>query len=269
MAKMEKARSKDGTPIAFERRGSGKPLILVGGALSDRASAALLASVLETGFAVFSYDRRGRGDSGDSESCSIEHEVEDLASLIDAAGGSAFVFGHSSGAALALESAARGLPIERLALYEPPFIVDGARELPPEGYEARLESLIGSGRAGEAVRYFLTVAVQVPEATVARMEASPMWRGMEAMARSLLHDQAVMEGKMTGTAIREGAWSSVGMPTLVIDGGASPTWIRNSAAMLAKSLPKGRYRSLEGQTHGADPAVLAPVLAEFFSAWKE
>jgi pimeloyl-ACP methyl ester carboxylesterase len=261
---MEKTSSRDGTPIAFEKRGSGPPLILVGGALSDRASAAALASLLAPGFAVFAVDRRGRGDSGDSESYSIEREVEDIAALVGVAGGSAFAFGHSSGAALALESAARGLSISRLALYEPPFIVDGAREPLPESYTARLASLLSSGRRGEAVKYFLTVAVQVPEAVVARMQGSPMWPGMEKIAHTLLYDQAIMEGKMSGAGFGKGQWSSVGIPTLVIDGGASPAWMRNSAAALAKALPKGQHRSLDGQTHSADPAVLAPVLEAFF-----
>lgn len=261
---MEKTKSRDGTLIAFEKRGSGAPLILVGGALSDRASAASLASILESGFSVFSYDRRGRGDSGDTEPYSIEREVEDLAALIQVAGGSAFVFGHSSGAALALESAARGLPIPKLALYEPPFIVDGARESLPEGYTAQLASLLSSGRRGEAVTYFLINGVQVPEPAVSRMQSSPMWSDMERMAHTLLYDQAIMEDKMSGTGIPKGQWDSVDIPTLVIEGGASPAWMRNSAAMLAKALPKGQHRSLDGQTHGADPAVLAPVLEAFF-----
>ena len=156
---MEKTSSRDGTLIAFETRGSGAPLILVGGALSDRSSAAGLASLLEPGFTVLAFDRRGRGDSGDAESYSIEREVEDIAALIEVAGGSAFVFGHSSGAALALECAARALPISKLALYEPPFIVDGAREALPGGYTARLASLLASGRRGEAVKHFLTIGV--------------------------------------------------------------------------------------------------------------
>lgn len=262
---MEKTRSRDGTLIAFEKRGAGAPLILVGGALSDRTSAAPLASLLEPGFTVFTFDRRGRGDSGDAESYSIEREVEDFSALIGVAGGSAFVFGHSSGAALALESAARALPISKLALYEPPFIVDGARAPLPGTYTAQLASLLSSGRRGEAVKYFLTVGVQVPETAIAQMQGSPMWPGMEKIAHTLLYDQAIMEGKMSGTGMAKGQWDSVDVPTLVIEGGASPAWMRNSAATLAKALPKGQHRSLDGQTHGANPAVLAPVLEAFFS----
>ena len=262
---MQKTSSRDGTLIAFEKQGAGLPLILIGGALSERAAAAPLASLLEPSFTVFSYDRRGRGDSGDAEAYSIEREVEDLAALIEVAGGSAFVFGHSSGAALALECAARALPIAKLALYEPPFIVDGAREPLIGSHTAQLASLISSGRRGEAVKYFLTIVVQVPETAVARMQGFRMWPGMEKMAHTLRYDQAIMEGKMSGMGIAKGQWNSVDMPTLVIEGGASPAWIRNSAAMLAKALPKGRHLSLDGQTHGADPAVLAPVLEEFFS----
>lgn len=263
---MDRARSGDGTLIAYETRGSGPQLILVGGALSDRNAALPLASLLAASFTVLSYDRRGRGDSGDGPSYSVEREVEDLSALIGTAGGSACVFGHSSGAALALESAARGLPISRLALYEPPFIVDSSRESLPEGFTAQLAELMAAGRPGEAVRQFLTLAVQMPDAAVAKMRASPIWPRMEKMARSLLYDQAVMEGKMSGSAVEKGQWAKVELPTLVLDGGASPAWIRNAAAMLAEALPRGQHRSLEGQSHGADPAVLAPVLEEFFQA---
>ena len=263
---MEKTSSRDGTLIAFERRGSGAPLILVGGALSDRASAAPLASLLEPDFTVFAFDRRGRGDSGDAESYSIEREVEDISAPIGIAGESAFVFGHSSGAVLALESASRALPISRLALYEPPFIVDGSREPLSASYAARLASLLSSGRRGEAVKHFLTLGVQIPEAAVAKMQSSPMWPGMEKMAHTLLYEQAVMEGKMSGTGLAKEQWGSVSIPTLVIEGGSSPAWMRNSAAALADTLPKGHLRSLDGQTHGADPGVLAPVLKAFFTS---
>ncbi len=263
---MEKTNSRDGTAIAFEKRGSGTPLILVGGALSDRGAALPLASLLAANFTAVAYDRRGRGDSGDAPVYSVEREVEDLAALIAACGGSAFVYGHSSGAALGLEAAARGLPISRLALYEPPFIVDSGREAIPAGFTAQLADLLAAGRPGEAVRQFLIQAVQVPEAAVAQMRASPMWPRMEKMAHSLLYDQAVMEGRMSGMAIAKGQWASVGMPTLVLEGGASPAWIRNAAASLAAALPRGQHRSLEGQAHSADPGVLVPVLEAFFAA---
>ena len=261
---METTRSRDGTQIAFDRQGSGTPLILVAGALSDRTSAAALAALLGSQFTVFSYDRRGRGDSGDTRPYSVPRELEDLSALLEVAGGKAFVFGHSSGAALALEGAVRALPMAKLAVYEPPFIIDGSREPLPATYTETLTSLLTSGRRGDAVEYFLTVAVQVPQAAVTGMRSSPMWPGMEKIAHTLLYDQAIMEGKMSGSGVPAGAWDSVGIPTLVIEGGASPAWMRNSAAALAKALPKGQHRSLPGQTHGADPAVLAPVLEAFF-----
>ena len=153
---MRKVISKDGTPIAFDQSGQGPALILVAGATATRLAEASLAAVLAPHFTVFAYDRRGRGESGDTVPYAVEREVEDIDALINEAGGSAFVFGHSSGAVLALE-AARLLPtkITRLALYEPPFIIDDSRPPAPRNYAAHLRELVSSGRRGEAVEYFM------------------------------------------------------------------------------------------------------------------
>src|SRR5258708_9846771 len=160
---MKKVLSKDGTPIAFDQSGHGPAVILVTGAIARRSEAASLAAHLSPDFTVFAYDRRGRGESGDTAAYAVEREVEDLDALITEAGGSAFVFGHSSGAVLALE-AARLLPtkITKLAVYEPPFIIDDSRPPAPEDYVPHLNELVSSGRRGEVVEYFMTEAVGVP-----------------------------------------------------------------------------------------------------------
>src|SRR6266496_3829270 len=172
---MRKVHSKDGTTIAFDWSGEGPAIILVGGALSDRSAGTQLAAHLAPHFTVYTYDRRGRGESGDTAPYAIAREVEDIDALINEAGGSAFVFGHSSGAVLALE-AARLLPtkITKLALYEPPFIIDDSRPPAPQDYVPHLMELVSSGRRGEAVEYFMTV-VGTPAEMVAQMRQSPMW----------------------------------------------------------------------------------------------
>src|SRR5512139_3331740 len=163
---MERVRSKDGTVIAFDRTGKGPALIVVEGAIADRSAVPPQAAVLAPDFTVIGYDRRGRGDSGDTAPYAVEREIEDIDALIRAAGGSAFVLGHSSGAVLALEAAATGLAIPRLAVYEPPFIIDDSRSPLAEDYAARLKNLISAGHYGQAVEHFLTEAVQVPAEVV-------------------------------------------------------------------------------------------------------
>ncbi len=263
---MHKVTSKDGTAIAFDKTGQGPAIILVGGALSDRSAAAAAAPLLAPHFTVFAYDRRGRGDSGDRAPYAVEREVEDIAALIKEAGGSAFVFGHSSGAVLALEAAARGLAITRLALYEPPFIVDDSRPPLPKDYVAQLDKLVSAGRRGDAVEYFMTEAVGVPDDMLAQMRDMPMWAEMERMAHTLAYDGKIMGDNMAGNSLRAKQWASVTAPTLVMDGGASPAWARNAVQAVADALPNAQRRTLEGQTHGADPAALAPILVEFFQA---
>jgi pimeloyl-ACP methyl ester carboxylesterase len=213
---------------------------------------------------VFAYDRRGRGDSGDTLPYDVQREVDDLAAVIDAAGGEAFVFGHSSGAALALEAAVRGLAIAKLGLYEPPYIVDDSRPPVPADYLAHMRELIALERPGEAVEYFMTAAVLMPADLVAQMRDAPTWPAMEAMAPTLPYDAAVMEGLMGGRPLPASWASSVTMPVLALDGGNSPAWARNSVRELAKLLPDVEHRTLEGQDHGAAPDALAPVLTGFF-----
>ena len=265
---MKTVASKDGTRIAFDRVGQGPALILIGGAIQYRAidqGTGRLAELLGADFAVYHYDRRGRGDSGDTAPYSVDREVEDLDALIREAGGSAFVFGMSSGAVLALDAAARTADITKLALYEPPLMVDDTRTLIPDGYTERLNELLASDRPGDAVELFMTEAVGVSAETVALMRRAPVWPALETAARTLPYDNAIMEGLVSGTPLSTDRWATVTVPTLVIDGGASPEWARNAVAALVDALPDGRRETLEGQTHQYDPELLAPVVREFLA----
>lgn len=259
---MNKITSKDGTKIAFDRSGKGPALILVGGAFQYRAideRTAQLASLLAQHFTVYNYDRRGRGDSTDAQSYTIEREIEDLNALIKEAGGSAYVFGMSSGAVLALRAAAHGLAIKKLTLYEPPFNNPGVWGPPAESYARQLAAFLAEGRRGDAVALAMT-SFGVPAETVAGMRQSPVWPMFEAVAPTLAYDNAIMgDGSVPTEWIK-----SVYIPTLVIDGGASPEWMHNAAQATADALPNAQRRTLAGQTHEVDPQVLAPLLEEFY-----
>jgi pimeloyl-ACP methyl ester carboxylesterase len=262
---MQNVISKDGSAIAYDQSGKGPAVILVGGALGGRSDAAALASLLTAHFSVFAYDRRGRGDSGDTAPYAVEREVDDIEALIHLAGGSAFLYGHSSGAVLALEAASK-LPVmvKKLAMYEPPFIVDDTHLPVPKDYVAHVSALVSSGRRGDAVELFMSEAVGVPKEHIARMRHAPMWAEMERMAHTLAYDGLIMGETMYGSPLPLKRWRSVTVPTLVMDGGASQAWAHNGAQAITDVLPNAQRRTLEGQTHGADPAVLAPVLIEFF-----
>ena len=263
---MRKVTSKDGTAIAFDKTGEGPAIILVGGALSDRSAAVPLTPLLAPRFTVIAYDRRGRGDSGDTAPYVVEREVEDIHALVKEAGGSAFLYGHSSGAVLALEAAARGLAITRLALYEPPFIIDSNHPPLPKDYVARLNALVAAGRRGDAVELFMTAAVGVPAENIAQMKQSPMWAGMEKVAHTLAYDGIIMGNNMAGRPLQAKQWASATMPTLVLDGGASPAWAHSATQALTDALPNAQRRTLAGQSHGVNPALLAPILIDFFRA---
>ena len=258
---MPKVPSRDGTPIAFDRSGDGAPVILVFGAFNDRAAGAPLAASLASRFTVLNYDRRGRGESGDTAPYAVEREIEDLDALIATAGGSACVFGHSSGAVLALQAAARGLAITKLALYEPPFVVDDERPRPPADLAAQVAALVASGRRGDAVELFQTKGVGIPTEVVAQLRRAPFWPALEAIAHTLVYD-ALLTGDLS---VPTGLAASITVPTLALGGGASPAWMRHGVQALADALPAARHRTLEGQTHDIVPAVMAPVLVEFFA----
>jgi pimeloyl-ACP methyl ester carboxylesterase len=265
---VNKVKSRDGTTIACEATGAGPALVLVGGAFNDRAARAAgtpLAALLAHHFTVWTYDRRGRGDSepGSADAPTvIAREVEDLAAVIGATGGSASVYGMSSGALLGLTAALQNLPIRKLALYEPPLKREPAEAQACADLADQLEAATAAGRRDQAAELFLTCAMQMPAAAVASMQQSPMWPKLEALADTLSHDMLLAA---SGPALFDRA-ASLPIPTLVIDGDASPPGMREGVRVLAARLPAGRQRTLTGQTHDVDIKALAPLLDEFFSS---
>jgi pimeloyl-ACP methyl ester carboxylesterase len=258
---METVTSRDGTTIAFDKLGEGPPAVLVCGGSVDRMADAAIAQQLASVFTVFNYDRRGRGDSGDTPPYAIEREVEDIQAVIEAAGGSAFLWGSSSGAALALIAVENGVSASKLALWEPPYIPDEFPK-PPEDQVEQYETMVAEGRRGDAVEYFMSKVVGMPPEFVAGAREQPFWAASEALAHTLAYDARIM----SDYAVPVDRAASVKVPTLVIAGGADLPWMRQTAQALADALPDGRVRFLEGQGHDVDPAVLAPVLVEFFTA---
>ncbi|TDE57173.1 alpha/beta hydrolase [Nonomuraea mesophila] len=263
---MDKVTSADGTPIAYTRVGQGPAVILVDGALSFRKQSinAPLATALAGDFTVYTYDRRGRGESGDIPPYTTEREIEDLAALVAETGGPVRLYGTSSGAALALAAADAGVPVEKLALYEPPFIVDDTRPAVPADYERTLDELVAADRRAAAVRYFMRTGVGLPAVVVALMRFMPAWSTLTSVAHTLPYDAAFVAPYEKGEPYPESSWAAVKTPALVMDGGKSRPWIRNAARALAGRLPGGEHRTLDGQTHIVKAEALAPVLREFF-----
>lgn len=219
--------------IGYDVSGQGAPVIFTGPALADRSADRPLAACLSRRFTVFNYDRRGRGGSGDTPPYAIEREIDDIAAVISRAGGPVYLIGGSSGAVLALDAAARGLPITKLALYEPPFIVDDSRPPVPAGYRDRLAALLSAGRRGDAVKHYMTAMMGVPAEQVAAMRQAPFWAGWQALAHTLAYDAAILDGTMTGQPLLDSRWAALTVPTLVIDGGASPPMMHSGAQALA------------------------------------
>jgi pimeloyl-ACP methyl ester carboxylesterase len=247
---MDTVRSHDGTTIAFDRAGDGPPIVTVVGAFNDRATAAPLAKLLEPHFTVYTYDRRGRGGSGDTLPYAVDREVDDLEALVAHAGGSAALFGFSSGAVLSLRAAARGVPVTKLALYEPPPVL--ASDLP-----GRLDALVRAGQRGAAVELFQTEAVRIPPAIVAQIRQSPYWPALEAMAHTVVYDVTITSDTSVDLA-------SVTVPALVLSGANSPPVLRDAAQSVADALAAGEHRILADQQHDLVPEVLAPILIEFY-----
>ena len=262
---MEEVTSSDGTPIAFDRLGDGPLVIVVGGAMCDRALTCPTAEELAKHFAVFNYDRRGRGDSGDTPPYAVEREIEDLGALIVEAGEEASVYAHSSGAGLALRAAAAGLPIAKLVLHEPPYVPDGEEERRiSREYAEDLETILSEGRRGDAVELFFTTVGMLQE-MVEGMRQTPRWAELEAMAPTLAYDSEIMGDLSTGGTVPTELVERVSPESLVLVGGASPAWMIDVGRRVADALPNGRHRVLEGQEHVVAPGVLAPVLVEFFA----
>ncbi len=267
---MQTVTSTDGTKIAYERDGSGPVVILVNGALGDRTLdrrfklMSGLAELLSPRFTVVNYDRRGRGESGEAGPYAPEREVEDIAALIDAAGGTASLFGFSSGGALALRAAAAGIGVESVAVYEAPFMVDRTDKLPAEDYAARLSELLAVDDRNGAVRHFMTGAIGVPRPVVAAMRLMPAWRDMKANAHTLPYDWAALgEHNMKGDPLRAAEWASIAVPVLVAYGAKSASNLRKGSEALAEILPNAEVRVLEGMNHKLKVKILAPVLSEF------
>jgi pimeloyl-ACP methyl ester carboxylesterase len=254
--------SKDGTTIAYDKAGHGPAVILVLGALNSRKSGAKLAKLLASRFTVVSYDRRGRGDSTDTAPYAPQREVEDLAALVDEIGGPVYLYGHSSGGALALQAASKlRKQIRKLAVYEPPYASGGGARKAAKEYYRRLTKLLKSGRNGDAVALFIRT-VGVSDRQVRAIRRMPMWRGLEAMAPTLAYESAVLgEGHSLPAALLAG----ITTPTLVMHGGAGAHSMRDTAQAISETMPDAQLRTLAGQTHGVRPKVLAPVLAEFFA----
>jgi pimeloyl-ACP methyl ester carboxylesterase len=280
---MRTVTSKDGTTIAFDQAGKGPAIILVNGALGTRSHAApdSLAGILSKQFTAIDYDRRGRGDSGDTQPYAVQREIEDLEALIDEVGGSAFLFGTSSGAILALE-AARAIPskVKKLAMYEPPFIIDDSRPPLPEDYVEQLNAATAAGRPGDAVEIFMTKALLIPADFVNMMRNAPMsqtfsdetgakppeWADMEKVAHTLAYDGLIVKDFLAGKPLPPKRWASFTAPALVIVGGNSEPFFHDGAQALVDEMTNAQRYILEGQDHAVAPAALAPILMEFFQS---
>lgn len=256
---MSTVTSADGTTIAYDTTGSGPAIVLVGGAFCDRNFARDLTGHLQDEYTVYNYDRRGRGESADTEPYAVSREIEDLEAVIAAAGGSALVFGVSSGAILALEAAAAGAPITKLALVEPPYTVDDSRP-PFHNMAAEYTKLCAEGRPGDAVELFMTKAVGQPQEMADQMRQSPMWPALEALAPTLAYDASIVDD-----AVIPERFSAVKTPALLIESTDSTEWLKAAARAVAQTLPSGSHESISGQFHQPSPELMATVLKRFFS----
>ena len=262
---MHEVTSKDGTNIAYDKQGEGPAAILVAGEMCARLSwsGPQLSNLLAPHFTVYNYDRRGRGDSGDTKPYAVAREVEDIEALIDEAGGSANLYGHSSGAALVLEAAIQlGQKIKKLALYEAPYHEEAADKQAFKDYIKQLTEALAADRRGYAVAAFMHY-VGMPTDQIEAMRQSPAWPMLESIAPTLAYDHAYILGK--DSSIPTERISLVTAPTLVMNGGASYPFMNDTAQALSKAIPNAKLRTIEGQTHDVDVDILAPVLVEFFA----
>ena len=249
--------SADGTQIAYWSIGSGPPLVFVVGAFNDHTTGSELAVALSFGFTVITYDRRGRGASGDAAAYAVEREIEDLAAIIEAEGGMAAALGFSSGAALILMAAAQGVPLTRLVPFEVPWIVGDSRPRPPTDIGDHLRALVEAGKRGEAVEAFQRDCVGIPEDVIVQLRGAPFREALEAMAHTLVYEARIM-GEFT---VPDGLLPRVGQPTLVLHGGKSPAWMAATAAFVAEALPDGHVEAVSDIGHDLAPALAPPVAA--------
>ena len=263
---MQTVTSKDGTTIAFDNSGSGPAVILVDGALGSRgfeSGLGQLAALLSEQFTVYHYDRRGRGDSGDHQPYALEREIEDIEALIDHAGGSAFMYGISSGAALAMEAALKlGDKMKKLAMYEAPYNDDPQSRRNWVSYVNDIKGHIAAGRGDEAVLRFMMLVGMSPN-DVPGVREEPWFALLAAMGHTLLYDAAALGDQ---SAIPHDKAARVSAPTLVVDGSASFPSMHTAAEALAEAMPDGEQLTLDGQTHDVQPEVLAPLLIDFFKS---
>ncbi|MDX6246412.1 MAG: hypothetical protein QOE76_4135 [Frankiales bacterium] len=255
---MPNTSSADGTTISYDRQGDGPPVILVLGAFNERATGAELAAFLASRFTVVNYDRRGRGTSSDTPPYAVEREIEDLAALIDVVGGSACLFGYSSGAVLCLRAAAHGLAITRLALYDAPFQPAGTTPESWTDLARRLDDLVSAGRRGDAVELFQTQAVGIPPDVVAKLRHAPFWPALERIAHTLVYESLILASPAELP-------DAVTTPTLVMYGDAGPEPLRVAAPALAERLPHGELHAVTGEGHDLAPAALVPLLERFYN----
>ena len=263
---MSTVKSADGTTIAFDAYGEGRPLIMVDGATAHRAvnpANAEVAKLLSDEFRVYVYDRRGRGESTDTAPYAIEREIEDIAALIEDAGAPAIVFGWSSGALLALDAAAAGLPISALALFEPPVVVDASRPPLPTDYVEQLDTYVAAGRRDAAAELFMTAAAGMPPEFVAGMRQSPYWAPVEEVAHTISYDGRIMGITMSGNPLPADRWSAVDVPVLVMHGDKTAPWLARGAEAMAEHLGTATFKPVPGENHSAEPAVIASALREF------
>jgi pimeloyl-ACP methyl ester carboxylesterase len=265
---MQTVTSRDGTTLAYDRYGNGPTVILVAGALGARKFKEMeeLAELLAERCTVINYDRRGRGDSTDVKPFAVEREIEDLAALIDACGGSASLWGWSSGGALALHAVAAGTGVEKLSVYEVPFMVQPGLKRPTPDYGERLDELVAADDRSGAVKHFMRNAMGIPAPFVALIRLTPRWKEVKATAHTLPYDWAVLGNHaMYGEPLSPEEWAPVRAPTLVVHGDKSPEPLRAGSEALAQVLPNAELRVLEGTSHNISMKKLAPVLAEFFA----
>lgn len=257
--------SADGTVIGYDKTGTGPALILVDGALCYRTfgPAKKFTEALKDHFTVYTYDRRGRGESTDTQPYSTEREIEDLAAVVKEAGGSAYVFGQSSGAALALDAANAGVPITKLAVYEAPFALSPDARPEPADYYPSLTGALAEGRRGDAVKLFMKY-VGMPGPMIAVMKFTPPWSKLKAVAHTLPYDRALLQGATSGQPLPKDRYAAVKLPVLSMAGGKSDEWFRTAMRQVADRLPDAEYRTIDGQNHMLKASAIAPVLKDFF-----
>jgi pimeloyl-ACP methyl ester carboxylesterase len=254
--------SKDGTKIAFEKKGNGPIVIIVDGALCSRAfgPTSQLVPLLENDFTVLTYDRRGRNESSDTLPYSVEKEIEDLDALIKEAGGSAFMVGFSSGAALILNAASKGLNIKKMVLYEAPYVMNMGGYNPPADAEAQLKKMIAADKRSDAVKFFMKDMVGMPGIMATVMSVLPVWKKLKTVAHTLPYDAAILDGFSLPVNLAK----TVNVPALVMGGSKSPITLRNAVQKLGEALPNAKVKLLEGQNHNVSMKAIAPELINYF-----